>query len=80
MSFAENEAKKLGFSKIYLTTDHNGYYEKYGWIRKGHGYELSGEATRIYMKELRALEFQKNRCRIESGMTIFAAAYDMMIK
>gem|GEM_PF-209028 len=25
------EAKKLGFDKLYLCTDHVGYYEKYGW-------------------------------------------------
>lgn len=52
MSYAEDETRKLGFSKINLTTDHNKYHEKYGWIRIVEGYEVSGEPTRIYMKEL----------------------------
>ena len=52
MEHAEIEAKTLGFSNIYLTTDHDGYYEKYGWKRIEDGYEISGAFTRIYMKKL----------------------------
>ncbi len=42
------EAKRLGFKKVYLTTDHDGYYEKYGWQRMEDGYDFWGNSTRIY--------------------------------
>jgi len=43
-----DEAEKLGFRKLYLSTDHVGYYEKYGWKYIGNGYSSGGEETRIY--------------------------------
>lgn len=52
MKHAEGDAKKIGYSQIFLTTDHDGYYEKYGWHRIEDGYELDGESTRIYKKDL----------------------------
>jgi GNAT superfamily N-acetyltransferase len=42
------EAGKLGFATVYLTTDHDGYYEKYGWQRIEDGYDFWGNSTRIY--------------------------------
>jgi len=45
------ESAKLGFSAVYLCTDHMGFYEKYGWQYIGQGYGVSGEATRIYKAE-----------------------------
>ncbi len=54
MAHAADEALRAGFSTIYLTTDHDGYYEKYGWQRIENGYELDGSATRIYKKEIRS--------------------------
>ena len=51
LDFCVAEASKMGYDEIYLTTDHEGYYEKYGWIRIKDGYEPSGEVTRIYMRE-----------------------------
>lgn len=42
------EARRLGFEKVYLTTDHDGYYEKYGWVRMEDGFNLFGERGRIY--------------------------------
>lgn len=48
LSYAVNEARNLGFSKVYLSTDHEGYYEKYGWKRIEDGYMLWGEKSRIY--------------------------------
>ncbi|MBH1940286.1 GNAT family N-acetyltransferase [Mobilitalea sibirica] len=45
---ARFEAKKLGFSKVYLCTDHIGYYERYGWTYIGAGYHPWGEISRIY--------------------------------
>lgn len=53
MEHAEQEAKKAGFPSIYLTTDHDGYYEKYGWTRIEDGIDLfSGKPSRIYKKDL----------------------------
>ena len=42
------EAEKLGFEKIYLNTDHVGYYEKYGWYYLGDFAHQSGDNTRVY--------------------------------
>lgn len=52
MSHAENEAKLAGFNQLYLTTDHDGFYEKYKWERIEDGYDISGCSTRIYTKTL----------------------------
>lgn len=50
---AEQAAKKAGFTSLYLTTHHDGYYEKYGWKRIEDGIDLfSGEPSRIYQKDL----------------------------
>lgn len=50
LEFGRREAKKLGFDKVYLSTDHTGYYEKYGWRFIGIGYGPFGE-SRIYEAE-----------------------------
>lgn len=42
------EAARAGFPTLYLTTDHDGYYEKYGWTRIEDGYDRGGEVCRIY--------------------------------
>jgi len=42
------QAGKQGFSKLYLCTDHVGYYEKYDWKHIGFGYHPWGEESRIY--------------------------------
>lgn len=42
----------MGYGALYLTTDHDGYYEKYGWSRMEDGYNLFGERSRIYWLEL----------------------------
>jgi len=42
------EAGKLGFKTLYLTTDHDGYYEKYGWQRIEDCYDFWGNSSRIY--------------------------------
>ncbi|MDZ4121628.1 MAG: GNAT family N-acetyltransferase [Candidatus Cloacimonadaceae bacterium] len=41
-------AAKAGFSSVYLSTDHDGYYEKYGWERIDDAFEPTGAITRIY--------------------------------
>jgi len=48
LEYAVTIAGALGFSEVYLGTDHGGYYEEYGWERIEDGYEPSGGRTRIY--------------------------------
>lgn len=43
-----SEAAKLGFEKVYLCTDHIGYYEKYGWRFFGMEESEWGDETRVY--------------------------------
>jgi N-acetylglutamate synthase-like GNAT family acetyltransferase len=50
LAHAEKEAKRVGYTSVYLTTDHIGYYERYGWEYIGNGFEPDGEAARIYKK------------------------------
>ncbi|MCF6137762.1 GNAT family N-acetyltransferase [Pseudalkalibacillus berkeleyi] len=45
---AQADAKKIGYNKIYLCTDHIGYYEKYGFTYIGDGYHPWGSKSRIY--------------------------------
>ena len=53
LEHAEQEAKNMCFSAVYLTTDHDGYYEKYGWQRIEDGIDLfSGEPSCIYKRQL----------------------------
>jgi GNAT superfamily N-acetyltransferase len=44
----KRDAVDYGFSKLYLCTDHIGYYEKYGFEYIGTGYHPWGESSRIY--------------------------------
>lgn len=49
IAHAAAEAASLGFAAAYINTDHDGYYERYGWQRIEDGYDLfSGQPTRIY--------------------------------
>ena len=45
---ALKDAARLGFDKLYLATDHTGYYEKYGFGMIAEGYHPWGESSRIY--------------------------------
>ena len=42
------EAGKLGFDKVYLNTDHIGYYEKYNWQYMGDFAHQDGTDARVY--------------------------------
>ena len=48
LSHGRSEAARLGFPKVYLATDHGGYYEKYGWRFLGTCYGSGGEPSRLY--------------------------------
>ena len=44
----KRDARRMGFSRLYLATDHVGYYEKYGFVRIAAGYHPWGEESSIY--------------------------------
>lgn len=48
----KEDAKKAGFEKIYLCTDHIGLYEKFGFKHIGTGYHPWGDSSRIYESTL----------------------------
>ena len=45
---AKNDAKLSGFENMYLSTEHIGFYEKYGFEYIGQGYHPWREESRIY--------------------------------
>lgn len=49
---AKEDARKGGFSNLYLCTGHIGFYEKYGFQYIGEGYHPWGENSRIYEAKL----------------------------
>ena len=48
LAYGRQEALKLGFHKVYLCTDHVGYYERYGWDFFGLEESEWGGKTRVY--------------------------------
>lgn len=48
----KRDAKGAGFTRLYLCTDHVGYYEKYGFTYLAQGYHPWGEESRIYKADL----------------------------
>ncbi|KEK23391.1 GNAT family N-acetyltransferase [Bacillus gaemokensis] len=50
LKHAIQETSKKGFEKLYLSTDLEGYYEKYGWSYLAEGYGVSGGSIKIYEK------------------------------
>lgn len=47
----KTEAARLGYRKLYLCTDHTGYYEKYGFGYLGVASDPFGSSSRIYCAE-----------------------------
>ena len=45
---AKNDTQKFGHEYLYLSTEHIGYYEKYGFEYIGQGYHPWEEESRIY--------------------------------
>lgn len=45
---ALEDAARLGYDKLYLCSDHIGYYEKYGFEAIAEGYHPWGERSRIF--------------------------------
>lgn len=48
LAAARADARRGGFPRVYLCTDHVGYYERYGFTFVGTGYHPWGEQSRIY--------------------------------
>ena len=48
MEKAKSDTKSFGYKYLYLSTEHIGYYEKYGFSYIGQGYHPWGEDSRIY--------------------------------
>lgn len=59
LDHARYEAAKLGFDKVYLTTDHIGYYEKYGFREIGLDLYDWGSPTKLYEADTYT-EFKKS--------------------
>ena len=49
---AEQYAKAIGFSRIYLASEHAGIYEKYGYVYEKDIVNYGGETDRLYTKDL----------------------------
>lgn len=49
---AKRDAKAGGFSHLYLCTDFDGYYERYGFEFIGTGFHPWGDSSRIYSTAL----------------------------
>ncbi|BCB02667.1 GNAT family N-acetyltransferase [Bacillus sp. KH172YL63] len=50
MDHGLQEARKKGYHQLYLSTDLDGFYEKYGWIHDGKAIGLGGGALKVYRK------------------------------
>jgi GNAT superfamily N-acetyltransferase len=50
LDHALKEAYKKGYNHLYLTTDLEDYYEKYGWTHSTEAVGLSGESMKVYVK------------------------------
>ena len=48
----KKDTKNAGFNKLYLCTNHIGYYEKYDFSYIGDGYHPWGSSSRIYEASL----------------------------
>ena len=47
----EFRAYESGYDRVYISTDHTGLYEKYGYELYGSGKTVTGEESRIYTKK-----------------------------
>lgn len=52
LAHAAEDARRQGYEKVYLATDHIGLYEKYGFSYLENRMDIYGEDSRIYVKGL----------------------------
>jgi len=57
---AKEDCMKMGFENLYLTTEHRGLYEKYGYMYIGTGYHPWDEESHIYRLAVKAEELLRN--------------------
>lgn len=50
LQYALDESARKGYKKLYLSTDIDGYYEKYHWIHTTEAVGLSGSSIKVYEK------------------------------
>ncbi len=50
LQHAIEETSRKGFENLYLSTDLDGYYEKYDWTHDGEVYGVDGGSLKIYKK------------------------------
>ncbi len=49
LEHARQEAGAMGYGRVFLSTDHTGYYERYGWTYMADGFHPWGASSRIYV-------------------------------
>ncbi|WP_028589297.1 GNAT family N-acetyltransferase [Paenibacillus massiliensis] len=49
---AVKEAREMGYSRLFLCTDLEGYYERTGWSHTGTGYALNDQELSIYAYQI----------------------------
>ena len=52
LKYAENLALSEGFKNVYVSTNHNGLYEKYGYSFLKIAKDIHGEDSNVYIKQL----------------------------
>ena len=52
LAHAETVAKQEGMSGVYISTNHTGLYEKYGYTFLQTATDIGGDPTRVYKKDL----------------------------
>ncbi|WP_345797173.1 GNAT family N-acetyltransferase [Peribacillus muralis] len=68
---AKADAKKAGSTKVFLCTDHIGFYEKYGFTYIGDGYHPWGSSSRIYESNNQSVGFLTRLVSITKGQLLF---------
>lgn len=62
LNWAESVATVMGKDFIYISTNHTGLYEKYGYEFFQKAKDINGEETKIYRKNLSAEGKEKQTC------------------
>lgn len=53
LSYGEALAREAGFENVYISTNHIGLYEKYGYEFLSMMNDMNGEAARVYVKHIK---------------------------
>ncbi len=47
-----SQAKRMGYTQLYLSTDLNGFYERSAWTYLTDGFTVHGDKIKIYIKQV----------------------------